>query len=125
MSGPASTMIELPADPRSPRDARHLVCRTLRSWHLDDVVDVAGLLTSEMVTNALLHAGTPVRLVISLDDHMLRVEAHDQSRDVPEVRAPDFESSTGRGMALINALAADWGARGEPGGKVVWFSLRV
>ena len=118
-------MTELPADPRSPREARRFVSQTLHQWSLDDVVDVAELLTSEVVTNALLHAGSPVRLVIALDDRTLRIEAHDENSNRPVIRPMNPEANSGRGLALVDALAEEWGTREEPDGKVVWFSIRV
>lgn len=121
----AAAVTDLPADPRSPREARRIVSRTLHEWDLDDVVDVAELLTSEVVTNALLHAGSPVRLVIALDDRTLRIEAHDHGSHAPVLRRVGSDSHSGRGLALVEALATEWGSRDEDDGKVVWFSIRV
>ena len=125
MLGSTLPMTELPANPKSPREARKFVSRTLHQWDLEEVVDVAELLTSEVVTNALLHAGSPVRLVIALDDRTLRIEAHDENSTTPVIRPMNSQASSGRGLALIDALAEEWGTRLEPDGKVVWFSIRI
>ena len=119
-------MKQLPADPRTPKLARQFVSDTLHSWSLDDVADVAELLTSEVVTNALLHTGAPVRLVISLTDNTVRIEAHDESPAEPVKRPHNPDANCGRGMAILDALATEWGTEPEPpNGKVVWFSLQV
>jgi anti-sigma regulatory factor (Ser/Thr protein kinase) len=88
-----------------------------------DVRDVVALLTSELVTNGVLHARTPLLLgVTRARDHFL-VALADQ---LPAHPRPQPRSSTrlgGRGLALIEDLAAEWGTVPTADGKVVWFSV--
>lgn len=84
------------------------------------------LLTSELVSNALLHARTQVDLLLVMAASALRVEVHDSSRRQPQLRAaapPD--ATTGRGLLMVDALAERWGIDGTADGKTVWFELPV
>ena len=101
-----------------------LFLRTLRDWRLGgEVVDCAILLTSELVTNAVRHAGTRVIVRLDTRDHRLRVEVVDAVERRPQPRHADLLAEGGRGLELVDALAADWGVDGGPGGKSVWFEL--
>ena len=91
----------------------------------DETTDVVELLVSELVTNAILHAGTDVTLRVSYDDGLLRVEVRDASTAKARRRHYGTQATTGRGLALIHALATDWGAELDAQGKTVWFTLRV
>jgi len=91
--------------------------------------DAACLLTSEAVTNALLHsasgseAGT-VLVSWRLRNGRLRVEIHDDGGTLdPHRRVHHVESVTGRGFDLFEALSSGWGFDGDPSGRVVWFEL--
>jgi anti-sigma regulatory factor (Ser/Thr protein kinase) len=110
--------------PESVRAARQFVLATLASWDLDDMGEVASLLTSELVTNAVLHAKTAFHLSVqSDDDREVLIEVTDGS-DEPPVRGdarPDAEG--GRGLVLVASLASRWGTRLGPRGKAVWFCL--
>ncbi len=122
--------VEYGSDPQSVRHARSFVASTLAAWDLDDVREVALLLTSEVVTNAVVHARTAFRVAIELDEPDLIVEVTDRSPAEP-VRLPDpdldsEEAVHGRGLRLVDTLAASWGwRRAGTGGKVVWFLLRA
>lgn len=97
----------------------------------DDLVHSAVLLTSEIVTNALLHAGTVMELGIGRTGDEIMVTLADGKDTVPRLprRALTTEEllETSRGMAVIVALAADFGWLLLPdrSGKVVWFTLRI
>ncbi|MFE7774012.1 ATP-binding protein [Streptomyces sp. NPDC057445] len=121
----------LPRHPRSVGRARALLAEQAREWKLpEDMTDTAVLLLSELMTNACRHArvspGREIRARCVLRrDESLRVEVSDAS-DVlptPRIAAPDDES--GRGLALVAALAHTWGAhpRACGIGKTVWFVL--
>jgi anti-sigma regulatory factor (Ser/Thr protein kinase) len=117
----------------SVRVGRHFVQRTLARWHLEDLVDVATLLTSEAVTNAVVHAATQVLLdVYSRDQLVIEVSDHDTTAVLPPVAAagleslmeePDLDAENGRGLMLIATLADRWGIVPTPEGKTVWFAL--
>ena len=114
----------LPASPASARRARRLVVDALHRLHWETATEVAELLVSELVTNAVLHARTDIRLRVQAEDSWVRVEVHDASPAPVHRRHYAQESTTGRGLALVEALAARWGSeliRGD--GKSVWFEL--
>ena len=92
-----------------------------------DVVATAQLLTSELFTNALDHSNGAITLSVVLDDGDLRVEVTDHADGNPVVRDVDLDDEHGRGLLLVDTLAADWGAGRYPrgSGKFVWFTLRT
>jgi len=125
--GPGAVTEHLSLDPvpASVRTARKFVRDVLGSFDAD-VRDTAVLLSSELVTNAILHAHTPVQLGMVVDgEHLLVCVAdrlpgdvlapHDHSRDRPG----------GRGLALVADLSDRWGTTSFTGGKTVWFTLPV
>ncbi|MEJ7584920.1 MAG: ATP-binding protein [Acidimicrobiales bacterium] len=114
-----------PADARSPGAARRFVAETLRALGLAYVTEVACLLTSELVTNAVIHAGSPVDLVVAVDDGRVRIEVHDRlDRLLPPDCVPAAaEAIGGRGLQLVSALSDAWGVVHDGTGKAVWFSL--
>ncbi|NJQ13463.1 SpoIIE family protein phosphatase [Streptomyces bohaiensis] len=114
---------------RSVAAARGFVRDTLQGWGLDDLVDDAVVLTSELVTNAVVHAGTPAEVHCLRDGSGLRVEIVDRhpERELPvgHVRrgAVDPDSEGGRGLMLCAALSARWGVEYTAADKRVWFRL--
>ncbi|MFB7663132.1 SpoIIE family protein phosphatase [Kitasatospora sp. NPDC056138] len=117
-------VLPLAGDPSMAGHARRFVRRTLRSWGLTMLIDHAELLTSELITNALVHAGAPteVRIFRNAD---LTVEVADIDSHAPRIRRARASDEGGRGMHLINELAHRWGSRSTPEGKVVWFELEI
>ena len=119
----------------SVRQARELVRKRLAEYGLQDLVDVAELLVSELATNAVVHAGGRYRLALSLGVGVLRCEVADERRHLP--RPPhrrvesddgldvDPDSENGRGLFLVDALAHRWGSRLVEEGKEVWFELEL
>lgn len=87
------------------------------------VAQMVELLTSELVTNAILHAGSACVLVVRVENERVRVEVEDSSRVVPIKRDPPLLSSSGRGMAIVDHVAHDWGVDHVAGGKRVWFEI--
>ncbi|HZD74967.1 MAG TPA: response regulator [Actinomycetota bacterium] len=115
---------ELSSDPRSAGEARRFVAGTLEPWELGPLVDTVTLLTSELVTNAVVHAGTNVDVVVRLTGAIARVEVTDRSELSPTPRHSGLEDDSGRGLALVQALARRWGTSRQPGGgKTVWFEV--
>ncbi|GAA4607369.1 hypothetical protein GCM10023195_27860 [Actinoallomurus liliacearum] len=114
------TYTTFPPEVASVAAARRFVGETLRGWGVDDVDD-AMLLTSELVTNAIVHAGTEVVVVCELIGGQVRVEVHDrhQARRVP---VPGDQVS-GRGLLFPETLATSWGVTYGSGGKHVWFTV--
>jgi anti-sigma regulatory factor (Ser/Thr protein kinase) len=115
----------LTKDPGSAGRARRVVEETLEAWDRTDVADVVTLLTSELVTNALLHGGGPIELAIDCRDETIRVAVSDTGRAQPAPRQPAADEPGGRGLALVESLAASWGVQPTQPGKAVWFEVRA
>lgn len=114
----------LTADPDNAAAARRFVGRVLQHWRLEPLVDVATLLTSELVSNAILHSRSDMELRVSRGSaDRVRVEVFDHGPGKPRRRRPTVQATTGRGLDLVHVLAADWGVRRLAGGKTVWFEL--
>lgn len=113
----------LASDPVNVRAARRFVERALLDSDFTDLSDLVMLLTSELVTNAFLHAATSVDLLVELCDSCVRVEVTDSGGGEPSVKPLDTSTTGGRGMALLDTLANDWGVTPLADGKVVWFEL--
>ena len=91
----------------------------------DEVSECAALLTSELVTNAVLHAATPFTVTLHLMADRIRVDVADGNPVVPAIKDYAADAATGRGLTLFNTLASDWGVQPVIGGKIVWFELPV
>lgn len=104
--------------------ARRFVMDAVHRLGRERFADIAELLTSELVTNAVLHAGTTVTLRVLEDEDGLRVEVTDQSAGAPQRRRYSAEAATGRGLGLVEALASAWGTSTGSPGKTVWFTLQ-
>jgi anti-sigma regulatory factor (Ser/Thr protein kinase) len=110
----------------SAAEARRFVTDTLVTWGCDDRVDDATLLASELATNALLHARTGFTVGLShRPDGSIRVSVRDTGIGRPRPRPAGPLDGSGRGLAMVEALATEWGADLSPGGKVVWADLRA
>lgn len=112
-----------PAELASASAARRFVTTVLGSWDCDALVDPAQLLVSELVVNAVLHAESSVSVRVELMDARVRIEVADNSPVAIEVRPVDPASVTGRGLLIVDALAAAWGVDPTADGKIVWFEL--
>jgi anti-sigma regulatory factor (Ser/Thr protein kinase) len=110
----------LPADARAPGQARARVRTWLECRGLEDLADSALLLTSELVTNAVVHAGAPVRLTLAAVPAGLRITVGDCSPNGPSMRQHGREATTGRGLRLLGEVADEWGWERVGDGKVVW-----
>ncbi|ATW50933.1 SpoIIE family protein phosphatase [Streptomyces peucetius] len=114
---------------RSVATARAFVRDTLQGWGHSDVVDDAVVLTSELVTNAVVHAGTAADVLCLRSEDGVRVEVADRypEREVPIQGAgrtiANLDSENGRGLLLCAALASRWGVEYTPTHKTVWFQL--
>ncbi|MCZ1003244.1 PAS domain-containing protein [Streptomyces mirabilis] len=114
---------------RSVATARSFVRDTLQGWGFADIVDDAVVLTSELVTNAVVHAGTSADVLCLRSDEGVRIEVADRypEREIPlqatavNMGSPDREG--GRGLQLCAALAGRWGVDYSPTHKQVWFHL--
>jgi len=114
----------LRAEPEQVAEARRLVQDYLRDRGEEDG-EVAVLLTSELVTNAILHGNGPLELRAHTEGSALRIEVRDRQPASPPVLRSDAELTEigGRGLQLVDTLADRWGWSAEAEGKVVWFEL--
>lgn len=106
--------------------ARHLVDRACRSWGIPDTADLAELIVTELVSNAVRHARTDLEVRVGLRRRLLHLSVRDGSPLLP-VRgsAGDTLSEDGRGLLVVEALTHRWGCTPVPDGKVVWATLRT
>ncbi|MEU2062661.1 ATP-binding protein [Streptomyces sp. NPDC013455] len=112
------------ADLRAVPEARRELRELLRHWGKPGRSEIAELLTSELVTNALVHTDDDAVLTAVVVPGGLRVEVRDFVARRPEVRAPGTDEDThGRGLVLVQSLADAWGVRRHGVGKSVWFEL--
>jgi anti-sigma regulatory factor (Ser/Thr protein kinase) len=117
--------LSLEPHPASPAIARDHARDFVGTWVRADVVDDLSLLVTEVVANAIRHAGSDIRLEMSMSPAVVRVEVFDGSSELPVLRHPVPTSDSGRGLRLVDALATRWGSRRQLDGKVVWFELRL
>lgn len=112
------------SDLRAVPEVRRALRELLTHWGEPGRADVAELLTSEIVTNALVHTDDEAIITATVRAHTLRVEVRDFVADGPKPRVPDADDGTGgRGLFLVQSLADTWGVCAEGVGKVVWFEL--
>ncbi|MFF1872383.1 SpoIIE family protein phosphatase [Streptomyces sp. CB03911] len=121
---------------RSAAAARGFVRDALLSWGLPEVVDDAVVLVSELVTNAVVHAGTAAEVCCLREDETVRVEVTDHHperglpafADVPDAGVEvyaDPDDEGGRGLLMCSALSSCWGVEYAAGRKTVWFRLAL
>ena len=116
--------VRLTAGPAAAGEARGVVRAAISAWDLPVDPDVAVLLTSELVTNAIAHEVTGlVVLAISCSRDHLRIDVHDTSRSLPTLVDAAVDAETGRGLMLVTTLSAEWGFYRTPAGKAVYFTL--
>jgi anti-sigma regulatory factor (Ser/Thr protein kinase) len=117
--------MELEGTVESPAAARGFLRRVLDAWDCEDPDEIAVLLTSEVVSNAVVHAATRMALDVCWDDEaqMLRVEVRDGDVRPPRHRHPSVDAVGGRGIMLVESLARRWGSEPRGEGKIVWFEL--
>ena len=118
--------VTLPDGPEGAGFARRVMARAADLWLLDrELTETALLLVSELATNAIRHGSPPVQLTLRLQPDRLRVEVADSSPTLPELGHPGLDQISGRGLQIVQQLAAKWGAQPSPRrlGKIVWFDL--
>jgi serine phosphatase RsbU (regulator of sigma subunit)/anti-sigma regulatory factor (Ser/Thr protein kinase) len=106
------------------RRARSLIRSPLRRWGLGDLIPVAELVVSELVTNAVRYAQGTIGLRLVFEGGLF-IEVIDDSAAVPRLRHADSDDERGRGLQVVSQLAHRWGTRRAGSGKVVWCELTV
>ncbi|KPI29138.1 hypothetical protein OV320_4394 [Actinobacteria bacterium OV320] len=114
------------AEPTEVAALRRIMRLHLGIWGLPEVVDDAQLCMSELVSNVITHVGpgTPATLAVSMNGVRLRIEVHDpDARALPTLLDANVEALSGRGMALVDAVADRWGVQLHADQKVTWCEL--
>jgi anti-sigma regulatory factor (Ser/Thr protein kinase) len=112
-----------PPEPRSIGAARAAVQQSCRRWGYDRLCDDARLIVSELVCNAVRHAGTDIGLTLMTRQQGLRMEVSDSSTQPVHRRLATPADENGRGLALVHALASHYGVQRSATGKTVWAEL--
>lgn len=116
--------IELPEGPSSSSVARKAVRSACEGIAVD--ADDVLLCTAELVTNALLHGAPPVALEIEVAIDAVRIAVHDSRPGAVEKHRPvTSDTSAGRGLQIVESLAARWGVSQQESGKAIWFIFEV
>ncbi len=111
-------------EPAAPARARSQVRALIGAWRVPVDPDIAVLLTSDLVTNAIMHgAGKTVTLAIRCSRRHLRVDIIDTSRSLPIAVNEPAVRETGHGLILVATLSTEWGSFLTPAGKVTYFTL--
>jgi two-component sensor histidine kinase len=109
-----------------PAQARREIEAFLRARRSDATIEIAQLVASELVTNALMYGGAPIELTVRDESDRLCVEVSDAGAvliDLGDVRTVGNDEPGGRGLRVVDALACHWGSRAHQGGKTVWAEL--
>jgi len=125
--------VELQALPSRIGQVRRIVSAHLRHWQLDALIDHATLGVTELLTNVHRHAqpDKTCTVEVSLLLDRLTVSVRDNDPRIPgiTVEAPDPDdefATSGRGLAIIEAMSESWGVRPHgDSGKAVWFTLQA
>jgi anti-sigma regulatory factor (Ser/Thr protein kinase) len=116
--------VRLTTGPTAASEARGLVREAVCAWNARVDLDVAVLLTSELVTNAIRREpGKSVTLTIACSQGQLRVDVYDTSRFLPVLQDTPADAEAGRGLMLVATLSEEWGYYRTPAGKAVYFTL--
>lgn len=120
--------------PESVKAGRDFVAETLSAWGMDGLADVAELVVSELITNALRHGvspartrpgDSPVRLRLLAQAPFVMCMVTDPGPDIPVLKTSDPAAESGRGLTVVEACSVRWGWHLlDEGGKVVWALLR-
>jgi len=111
-----------PNAPAGVRDARAFVADALRDTN-DDVIDIATLMVSELATNAVVHTTSPFGIGVDRYDHEIRISVTDRGEGTPHLRHASSGDTEGRGLAIVDAFAVEWGVDQGRDSKTVWFTL--
>ncbi|MER7208869.1 ATP-binding protein [Streptosporangium sp. NPDC000239] len=120
----------IPHEARNVASARRFVQGIAIEWNTAEAVpEIAELLTSEIVTNTIVHGATspttapPVHITVMREGKLMMVETCDSSSAIPRTRNAAPMEISGRGLTVVRELAHNWGWLPHPNGKSVWFEL--
>lgn len=116
--------LALAASSSAPKQARHAIVDLLATSGRTDLSADATLLVSELVTNAVVHAGGPITISAAYIDSTLRVEVRDTDPPpLPDLPTPSVSDRAGRGLHLVGLLADRWAVTPTADGKTIWFEV--
>jgi anti-sigma regulatory factor (Ser/Thr protein kinase) len=116
-------ILQLNGEREDVRVGRRFLGQTLIQLGWEDRLDDASLLLSELLANVTLHARTGCSVVVNTTADRLCIEVEDRSPVMPRVHHYSIDTTTGRGLRLVDRLAESWGTEPTPEGKRVWFCL--
>ena len=118
--------LQLASAVTAPRLAREFLSAACTAWQVEQFIEAGSLAVSELVSNAVLHAGTDLAVTLGLDGGHLVVRVHDEGAKLPEVGVRRPSGAGGHGLDIVARLAESWGIDLDPeGGKSVWCVLRA
>jgi hypothetical protein len=116
--------VRMAREPAAAAEARSQVRAVIRAWKVPVDPDIAVLLASDMVTDAVMHGdGATVTLTIGCSRGHLRIDVCDTSRSRPAAEDGPAVTETGHGLVLVAALSAEWGSFRTLAGKAMYFTL--
>ena len=122
MAASGALSLDLPRAPEAPGIARRRLARSFENALDEGQLQTATLLTSELVTNALLHGVGSITLLATLDDHRLLVEVIDEGHGIETSHPrPERDRVGGYGLRIVDSQASRWGT--HKGTTHVWFEL--
>jgi anti-sigma regulatory factor (Ser/Thr protein kinase) len=105
---------------------RRLVVEALSDWDLDGLIYTASLLTSEVITNSILHARTAIVLTVERSGtDTVTISVHDGSALLPRRRHHAGDATTGRGLELLDRLSQSWRMQKDGDGKTLTFTVSM
>jgi anti-sigma regulatory factor (Ser/Thr protein kinase) len=111
---------DVESDPAAVASVRAAVLEKLTEWNLDEIAFTTELILSELLTNAIQHATSPVQVRLLRDRTLLICEVSDGTSTSPHLRYAATMDEGGRGLFLVAQLADRWGTRYTKEGKVIW-----
>lgn len=123
--GGQRAVTRLPSDPTSVPAARRFASQAVHDFGGSaETLDTTRLLVTELTTNSVVHAHSPIRLSVVPERDRVRIEVRDDDPTPPEApREPNPDAESGRGLWLVDALAVDWGINRNERGKTIWFEV--
>jgi PAS domain S-box-containing protein len=121
-----TAVLEVPRSSQGLQAGRRFTTEMLERWSLPPrTAQDATLITSELLTNAIMHGSDPVRLRLRVTREELAIEVYDGASALPRKLKTTADDLHGRGLAIIAELSERWAARPEGHGKVVWCALPI
>ena len=116
--------VRLTRKPAAAAEARSQVRVAIREWKAPVDHDIAILLASDLITNAIMHgAGATITVAIRCSRGHLRIDVYDKARSLPLGMDEPADTDAGRGLVLVAALSTEWGSFRTPAGKAMYFTL--